>query len=240
MAPTPEAQSLVLTPTLVVEDDPAVQRRLQRLLITHGLAAETAYIAGSVAEAEQACGNTRFRFALVDIGLPDGSGLRLIEWMSAHHPDITAIVVSAFGTEELIVEALRCGALGYLLKERDDEELLASLRTIERGGAPIDPFVARHILHLVGAGATRPSALSSERVAVVANDPGTNSEETLTPREVEILSLVARGLISREIAQHLTRSPQTIECHIKNIFRKMAVNTRTEAVHQARIRGLLL
>jgi DNA-binding NarL/FixJ family response regulator len=228
MGQVSDADPIPLSPALVVEDDPAVQRRLRRLLVEQGLAPDAIDVAGSVAAAECACGARSYGFALVDIGLPDGSGLGLVEWMRREHPRITPIVVSAFGTEALIVAALRGGAAGYLLKERDDAELLASLRTIERGGAPIDPFVARHILHLVGtpAGAASPAA-------------GAGDGEPLTARELEILGWVAQGLISREIAQRLDRSPQTIECHIKNIFRKMCVSTRTEAVHRARQRGLL-
>jgi DNA-binding NarL/FixJ family response regulator len=227
MGPPSDADPIPLSPALVVEDDPAVQRRLRQVLIQHGLAPEAIDVAGSVAEAERACADTPFAFALVDIGLPDGSGVGLVEWMRREHPRITPIVVSAFGTEALIVAALRGGAAGYLLKEREDVELLALLRTIERGGAPIDPFVAKHILHLLG----RPPAPPSR--------PADDDGEPLTARELEILGWVAQGLISREIAQRLDRSPQTIECHIKNIFRKMCVSTRTEAVHRARQRGLL-
>lgn len=226
-------------PALIVEDDPAVQQRLRALLIGQGLAAEAVHLRHTVAGARAACAEVTFNLALIDIGLPDGSGLQLIEWMRVHQPQLTPIVISAFGTEELIVAALRCGAHGYLLKERDDDELRASLRTIAQGGAPIDPFVARHILHLVGADAVRDRPAAPPPPARAANEPTDDLAEQLTPRELEILNWVARGLISREIAQRLARSPQTVECHIKNIFRKMCVSTRTEAVSKARQRGLL-
>ncbi|MCI1710911.1 MAG: response regulator transcription factor [Chiayiivirga sp.] len=216
-----------------------MQRRLRNILVGHGLAPAMVQVCDSIAAAQQACAAQSFRLALIDIGLPDGSGLRLVEWMRARQPQLSPIVVSAFGTEQSIVEALRCGAHGYLLKERDDEELRASLRTIAQGGAPIDPFVARHILHLVGAGATHPPAVAADLGTPNAAEPLSELEEDLTARELEILNWVARGLISREIAQRLARSPQTVECHIKNIFRKMSVSTRTEAVDKARQRGLL-
>jgi DNA-binding NarL/FixJ family response regulator len=235
-----DPQAIALAPALIVEDDPAGQQRLRRLLLAHGLAPAGIEAADSIAAAQHACGATAFNLALVDIGLPDGSGLRLIEWMRVYAPLLTPIVVSAFGTEELIVSALRCGAHGYLLKERDDEELLASLRTIGQGGAPIDPIVARHILHLVGApSATRVYAPATSAANEPEPEPEPALAHELTPRELEILGWVARGLISREIAQRLSRSPQTIECHIKNIFRKMSVTTRIEAVNKARERGLL-
>jgi DNA-binding CsgD family transcriptional regulator len=100
---------------------------------------------------------------------------------------------------------------------------------------PIDPLVARHILKLVDAGVLRavPAQAANEADVDGAEPAG------LTPRELEILGWVARGLISREIANRLERSPQTVECHIKNIFRKIGASTRTEAVSKARERGLL-
>lgn len=234
-----DTEAVLLTPALIVEDDPAVQQRLRRILLGHGLDPAMLQLRDSIAGAQEACAAQAFRLALIDIGLPDGSGLRLIDWMRQHQPQLTPIVVSAFGTEELIVEALRCGAHGYLLKERDDEELRASLRTIEQGGAPIDPFVARHILHVMGAGSSPTQLIGTASASPAANEPLGDAQDELTARELEILNWVARGLISREIAQRLARSPQTIECHIKNIFRKMSVTTRTEAVSKARQRGLL-
>lgn len=213
---------IALEPVLIVDDDPSVRLRLRRLLARLGVEAGSVDQAGGVAEAEAACGDRVPKLALVDIGLPDGDGLDLVAWMRAAHPSITPIVMSSFGSEELILAAVQCGALGYLLKERDDEELFVSLRSIARGGAPIDPFVARHILRRLG-----PPPRTAGGAGV------------LTGRETEILAWVAQGLISRDIARRLDRSPQTIESHIKSIFRKLGVSTRTEAVGRARERGLL-
>jgi DNA-binding NarL/FixJ family response regulator len=227
MSSPPDA--LPLGPALVVDDDPAVRARLHGLLLSIGIGSNDLHFAGDVAAAKRSCGERDLRLAIVDVGLPDGSGLDLVDWIRNQHPAITPIVMSSFGSEETIVAAVRSGALGYLLKERDDDEVLASLRSIARGGAPIDPFVARHILRLMRQ--APPSGPSEPAEASI--------DEALTARELEILGWVAQGLISREIAQRLERSPQTVECHIKNIFRKMSVSTRTEAVSKARLRGLL-
>ena len=179
-----------------------------------------------------------YTLALVDIGLPDGSGISLLRWLRKQKLEVASVVVSAWGTEDLILAALRAGAVGYLLKEREDVEILASLRSIQQGGAPIDPFVAKHILHLL----TDNFALAKNVSRAVEN--GANPEdvlwiEPLTSREREILDWVAQGFTSREIAEKIDRSKLTVECHTKNIYRKLRVTTRTEAVHQARSLGLL-
>lgn len=224
-----------LSPALIVDDAAATRARLHALLLAQGVDSGRIELVADISSARAACARGRFAFALVDIGLPDGSGLELIEWLGQSRPEVVSIVVSSFGTEELVVGALRRGAHGYLLKERDDAELAAALRSVESGGMPIDPLVARHILKLVDAGVLRavPAQAANEADVDGAEPAG------LTPRELEILGWVARGLISREIANRLERSPQTVECHIKNIFRKIGASTRTEAVSKARERGLL-
>jgi DNA-binding NarL/FixJ family response regulator len=220
-----EAQ-LKLSPALIVEDDPHTAQRLARILSTLGIAENAVHFASNIAEAQRLASLQQFCFALLDVGLPDGSGVDLIALLRASQPQLIAVVVSAWGTEALIVAALRAGAVGYVLKERDDVEISAALQSIEHGGAPIDPFVAKHILRML----VSPSADATEAVTLA---------EPLTTREHEILGLVAQGFISREIAEKLVRSKLTVECHIKNIYRKMQVTSRTEAVFRARSLGLL-
>ena len=161
----------------------------------------------------------------MDLGLPDGSGIDLIAEMHAADPGLAILVISAWCTEDAILAALRAGATGYVLKERDDLEVSLSLRSVLRGGAPIDPFVARRIIDELR---PRPT-----------EQPDTASGEILSPRESQILRLVAEGLANREIAEQLFLSRYTVECHIKHIYRKLAVSSRTRAVHAARSRGLL-
>lgn len=226
-----EASPLALPPVLVVEDDVRARDRMIRLLAALGVAADALAFAADLAEARALFAARRFASALVDLELPDGSGIDFIRWMRPREAGVTVVVVSTFATQDLILAALHAGAVGYLLKERDDAELLAALRSVQHGGAPIDPFVARYILRCFAP------------VAPPANDareaPAEDAADRLTRREEEILHLVAQGLISREIAQRLSRSTLTIEGHIKSIFRKLQVNTRTQAIYQARALGLL-
>ncbi|PQZ70446.1 DNA-binding response regulator [Achromobacter sp. MYb9] len=226
MSDTLQAPELTLpAPVLLVEDEPLVCRRLEGLLLQLGYQPDALVYAGSLVEARACLANQPVALALVDLGLPDGSGIDLIAEMHAADPGLAILVISAWCTEDAILAALRAGATGYVLKERDDIEVALSLRSVLRGGAPIDPFVARRIIEEL-----RPRP---------AEQPGTPSGEILSPRESQILRLVAEGLANREIAEQLFLSRYTVECHIKHIYRKLAVSSRTRAVHTARARGLL-
>lgn len=236
------AAIIAMSPALIVDDDPRMRARMQRLLGTCVGEDAHAVPADSLAAARAAAERAVFALALVDVGLPDGSGLDLVAWLRVHQPQALLVVVSAFGEEETVLAALRAGAIGYLLKEREDAELLQSLCSIQRGGAPIDPFVARRIL---AAWAQAPipvvtlnSIAPSDVVAVSATRDAV-SAAALTEREREILGLVARGYSNREIAELMTLSRFTVEDYTKRIYRKLAVNSRTAAVFEAQSQGLL-
>ncbi|QVQ29872.1 response regulator transcription factor [Achromobacter deleyi] len=212
-------------PVLLVEDEPLVCRRLEGLLLQLGYQPDALIFASSLAEARACLAGQPVALALVDLGLPDGSGVDLIAEMHAADPSLAILVISAWCTEDAILSALRAGATGYVLKERDDMEVALSIRSVLRGGAPIDPFVARRIIEEL-----RPRP---------AGQTGAETGEILSPRESQILRLVAEGLGNREIAEQLHLSRYTVECHIKHIYRKLAVSSRTRAIHAARSRGLL-
>ena len=139
------------------------------------------------------------------------------------------LVISAWSTEDAILDALRAGATGYLLKERDDEEIAMLLGTALKGGMPIDPFIARRIL----------GATDTARTAVQRDENLAPSHEALSKREVQILELVAQGLSNLEIAEQTNLSRWTVATHVKSIYAKFAVHTRTAAVRAGRGSGLL-
>ncbi|MFC5429859.1 response regulator transcription factor [Paraburkholderia denitrificans] len=229
--PLPETHESVLPgPLLIVEDDPLMQRRLGTILASLGYQADAMMYAGGIRAAQALLAEQPFAMVLADIGLPDGNGIDLVRDLYTRDRALPVLVISAWSTEQIIVTALEAGATGYLLKERDDIEIALSIRSALRGGAPIDPFVARRILDMAGAGpATRMK--SGAQTAPLA--------KSLSPREIEILALVGKGLTNREISEVLTLSRLTVECHIKNIYKKLAVNSRTQAVFEARTHGLL-
>ena len=266
-----ELQAVLPSPVMVVEDEPLLQQRLKRILLELGYAPDALHIAASLSQARACLASQPVTLALVDLVLPDGSGLDLIAQMRAETPEMGILVVSAWSSEESILSALRAGATGYVLKERDDIEVSMSIRSVLRGGAPIDPFIARRILQLLPLGATagdqaesgglrgaassqastaayvpqagRPAGLPNSNppnpqmslVSTPASAPG----ESLSEREAQILCLVADGLTNREIAEHLFLSRYTVESHVKRIYRKLAVSSRTMAVREGRARGVI-
>jgi len=216
-----------LSSILIIDDDAASLARLAglvaELLVEQAPQIHTADTLGSACTLLQ---THHFDLALVDMQLPDGTGIELIGWMQQHVPQLQAVIVSAFAEEEAIFGALRAGAIGYLLKDRDDIELTVALRSLQRGGAPIDPMIARRILAL----------LPAAQPAVAA--PPIPSVH-LSERELGILSHVAQGYGNRAIADLLGLSRLTIEAHTRNIYRKLSVGSRTAAVYEARAMGLL-
>jgi len=228
MSPVEPTDDPVLpSPVLIVEDEALMRVRLERVLAQVGYAREALTFAETLAEARTALRDQAFAMALVDLGLPDGNGVDLIREVRDTDAALPMLVISTWSTERIIVGALQAGATGYLLKDRDDQEIAVSIRHALRGGAPIDPFVAKRILEMI-APASGPTAAAPAAPKLA-----------LTPRETEILQLVGKGLTNLEISQCVSLSRWTVGCHVKNIYRKLAVSSRTEAVFEARAEGLL-
>lgn len=194
----PLDDALLPAPVLVVEDDPLMRQRLSRVLGEIGYAKEAVSFSSSLAEARAHVSHQPAAMVLVDLGLPDGNGIELIREMRALDPALWILVISAWSTEEAILGALQAGATGYVLKERDDLEVSLSIRSVLRGGAPIDPFIARRILTLLP-------------TAPLYKPADAGEAEALSARESEILEWVSRGLSNREIAEQLTISRYTVE-----------------------------
>lgn len=225
----PEPESVLLpAPLLLVEDEPMMHVRLRSILGGLGYGDDALSFAANIAEAKRLLDEQAFAMAFIDVGLPDGNGIDLIRDLHKRDRALPILVISAWSEEQIIVNALQAGATGYLLKERDDIEITLSIRSILRGGAPIDPFVARHILAMIGPLAASPG-----------DAPKTAAPPALTPREIEILTMVNKGFTNREIAEIMTLSRLTVECHVRNIYKKLAVRSRTEAVFEARAHGYL-
>ena len=228
--PSPSSELPLPTPVLVVEDEPLIQQRLARILAQLGYQPDMLCFASTLAAARQLAAQRHYALALVDLGLPDGNGTAPIAALRAQDATMGILVISAWSTEEAILQALRAGATGYLLKERDDLEVMLSIRSVLRGGAPIDPFIARRVMiefqQQPASPAVAPMAAASE-------------DDALSPREIDILQQVANGLSHRETAERLHISRHTVEAHIRNIYRKLSVNSRLRAITEARARGLM-
>lgn len=209
---------------LLVEDDARTRDRLQRAIAAHeGLQIQAAV--GTCADARAALAHSAPDVLLTDLGLPDGHGTELIRETREAHPHTRSMVISVFGDERHVVDAIRAGASGYLLKDASSKEIGRSILDLIAGGSPISPAVARYLLKSL-----QPAA---------PEKPATKLVDELSEREIEVLQLVADGSSYAEIGKALFISVNTVATHIKHIYDKLAVNSRGKAVREAEQRGLI-
>lgn len=214
---------------LIVEDEPEFMRRFaDAVLGDPGLALLGAVANGQAAKA--VLDQQRPDLLLVDLGLPDISGIEVIAHAQQRHPDCDVLVVTMFGDDAHVVAAIEAGAAGYLLKDAAPERIAAALHELHGGGAPISPSIARRILSRLRSGA--PAGTPSRPTPLEPASP-------LTARETELLRMVAKGLSFDTIGELLEISPHTVVAHVKKIYRKLAVHSRGEAVYEASQLGLL-
>ncbi|MEG0344083.1 MAG: response regulator transcription factor [Acinetobacter sp.] len=209
-------------PVLILEDDQVIQQRLQHLLITIGYDNEHILFADTLKQSLAIIKKQLIGFALVDLGLPDGNGTKFIRTFRQKNETSPVLVISAWSTREAILKAIQTGATGYLLKERDDFEVSMSIKHVLQGGTPIDPFMAQLILSTVF---KKPQQLQ-------------DSPEALSSRELEILEYVVQGMNNQDIANTLGLSRYTIEAHLRNVYSKLAVDSRSKAIRIAHSLGL--
>lgn len=221
-----QPELILPVPVFILEDDILMQQRLKRLLLELGYTINALIFSQTLSQARSVLKEHPISFALVDLGLPDGNGIDFIQTLRQEDTATPVLVISAWSTQETILDAIQAGATGYILKERDDFEITLSLRSVLRGGAPIDPFIAQQIL---------------SRILFKPKEKNSSPEKNdlLSVRELEILDLVTQGMSNREIADFLHLSKYTIECHIKHIYRKLSVNSRSKAINTARTLGIL-
>lgn len=207
---------------ILVEDDADVRERLAQLIVQHD-SFELLAAAGDVAEGLAALAKHRPDILLTDLGLPDGSGIEIIKAIDAQNLDCEAMVISGFQDEHRVFSALEAGAKAYILKHDKSQKITDAILNMMNGGAPISPVIARLMLRRFQAPPQNEHGLP----------------EALTPRQINILKLVSQGFSSREIAEKLSIRYYTVTTHIKNIYNKLQVNSRTEALYEAGRLGLL-
>lgn len=172
---------------------------------------------------------------LVDLGLPDGSGIDVIRAAGLKWPTCAVMVSTNFGDELHVMRSIEAGAAGYLLKHAEPSCLADEIRSIHRGGSPISPLIARQMLtrfrHLV------PPGLPLVQEEASDTEPAHRAQ--LSPREQEVLELITKGFTAEEIARLLNVSHHTVLTFIRRTYRKLKVNSRAEAIFEARAQGLL-
>ena len=223
----------VLPTRILVVDDDEVFRDSVRAAIGPDDGLVLGAQAGSLAEAREALARQDFDVALVDLGLPDGNGIELIRELARTCPETDVMVVTVFGDEAHVLASIEAGATGYLLKRSLHDTLAATVRELRAGGSPISPVIARQLLQRFKREGGAGPAADAATAAAPLDDGG------LSERERQVLQYIAKGFTVGEIADMLHLSAHTVATHVKHIYRKLAVHTRTEAVFEAGRMGLL-
>jgi DNA-binding NarL/FixJ family response regulator len=212
----------------VVEDD-ARSRQSFVAMIRAQPDLSLVLVAASRAEALQMLPKREMDVLLVDLGLPDGSGLDVIRASRTQWPSCAVLVSTIFGDDEHVLRSIEAGAMGYLLKDSGATELTQEIRNIHAGGSPISPMVARKILSR--AAASLPEAPAAQ--------PQAQDSVGLSAREHEVLKFVSKGFTTDETAAAMGISTTTVLTFVRRIYAKLQVNTRAEAIHEAHRKGLL-
>lgn len=219
-SPTSPASTITVA---LVEDDP-VFRSLLSAAIAGAPDLAPGPTAGTRDEALAMLAGPSPDVVLVDVGLPDGSGLDVVRAACRQWTDCEVLVAAAHQDEEQIVACVEAGASGYVLKDTTGDDIVAAIRSLHEGGSPIHPFIARRLL---------------QRMQGDVPPPEQEGQDLLSAREAQVLQLVARGFSYDEIAQELRVSRHTVTTFVRRIYAKLEVRSKMEAVNAARRRGLL-
>lgn len=158
---------------------------------------------------------------LMDIQMPEMDGIKTTEYVKSKHPNIKVLMLTVFDDDENIFNAIQAGADGYLLKETEPDELHKAIQDVMKGGAAMTPSIALRTLKLL----RNPEKVTKDIIQ--------KEEITLSEREIDVLEQLAKGLNYQQIAENLIISPSTVRKHIENIYKKLQVHNKMEAVQKA-------
>jgi DNA-binding NarL/FixJ family response regulator len=208
----------------LVEDNAQTRTRIAKLLhVCLPLAVVTQF--DRLSSAKQQALQTTFDYWLIDLGLPDGSGIDLIRAVRLVDTSTHILVISVFGDVDNVVGSIRAGANGYLLKDAVDTDLAGAMAAMELGGTPLSPMIASRLLETMMP--AKPHQISPAAVPV------------LTPKEAELLNVLSRGYTYAESAELMHVAISTVQTHVRSIYTKLAVGSKAEAVFEAKALGLL-
>lgn len=234
MAETSEQASVAASPIrgcLVVEDRPDTREWLEDV-VREAFPDMAVASAATLRDARRwladqaAAPSCRLALALVDLGLPDGSGVDLVRELAREIPDALPVVATIYDDDAHLFDSLAAGAQGYVLKQERPEAVVDCLRRIDAGEPPLSPSIARRVLERL-----RPQETAGPR-------PPAAADAGLSARETEVLTLLARGFSAPEAARAIGLKPQTVAGYVKIIYQKLHVSSRAEAVLAAAQRGL--
>lgn len=198
--------------SLVIVDDSEVVRTGLRALLHTEPGIRIVAEAASVADAVATCAARRPRVVLLDIRLPDGSGLEACRRILRDHPETRVLVLTSVIDDRLVEDAIRAGAQGYLLKEIDARGLVTAIRDVAAGKSILDPAITARVLQIVRSGGSARDALNA-----------------LSAQEKRVLALIAEGCTNKEVAVRLALSEKTVKNYLSTVFEKLHVSRRAEA-----------
>jgi DNA-binding NarL/FixJ family response regulator len=169
---------------------------------------------------------------LMDLRMPRMDGIEATSRLRESHPEVRVIALTTYADDESVLGALRAGARGYLTKDASSQDIHAAILTVAGGDAALDPAVQSHVVAALAGDGPNAAGVPAPRTPELPDD--------LTPREAEVLALIAEGLTNAEIAERLVVSPTTIKSHINHLFAKAGLRDRTQAVNYAYRTGIAL
>jgi len=229
---------------LVVEDDPQM-REFFAASVSRCAELQLAASVGTVAEAKAWLDNnaSTVDVLLTDLGLPDGSGLEVIRHATRLNPACEPLVISMFGDEDNVLASIEAGALGYIHKDSTPDDIAQTILDMRAGASPISPMIARRVLSKYRSDQANRAVTPVEQASIAIKNEATwgavAQPGLLSPREQEVLALIARGFSYLEIARLQRLSVHTVQTHIKNLYAKLSVHSKSEAVFEATRMGLL-
>lgn len=209
---------------LLICDDQEVVREGLRAILGSVPGIEVVGVAGNGAEAVEAVPGLAPDVVLMDLNMPIKNGVQATREITASHPDTKVLVLTTYDAEDWVVDAIRAGAAGYLLKDAPREQLVAAIKGTADGATHVDPAVAGNLFSLVAASSGRAT---------------TNVTEVLTERELDVLRLLGKGLNNRQIADRLFLSEGTVRNYVSMVLSKLQVSDRTQAAVLAVRSGLV-
>jgi DNA-binding NarL/FixJ family response regulator len=212
---------------LILADDHAMVRTGTRELLEQQPDFDIVGEAADGVEAVDLAHRLQPDVAVMDVRMPRMSGVEATRRIKSECPDVKVLILTAHDDDEYVFALLQAGASGYLMKTADIEELVKAIRTVAAGQSMLAPSIAGKVVAQFTSGKSMPATSS--------NIPPTHEE--LTDRELDILKLVGRGLSNKQIGKELFISDRTVQAHLSNIFSKLNVNSRTEAVMYAVRKG---
>ena len=208
---------------MLLADDHAIVRHGVKLLLDEQPDFEVVAEAGDGAEALQAALTTELDLAILDVSMPRLTGLQATRQLRAQRPELRVLILSMHDNEQFFFESLRAGACGYVLKSAAHEDLIIACRAMVRG----EPFIY-------------PSAVTALIREYLKREPDDVPDDPLTPRESEIVKLIAEGLTAKQIAETLFISQKTVDRHRTNVLEKLGLNDRVGLTRYAIRRGLIV